>query len=100
MESSVSSLSSRASRIRESRVKVRLAQLALCHEEEKRKEEEIRQKEEEIRRKEEEERRRQQAHEKRKRDKQGDLEMAQAELEAWEAESVSGAWNMPLGYGC
>jgi len=68
---SSSTHSSRASRIKESRVKVRLAQLALRHEEERQQEEE---------------KRRQQA----KREKERELEMAKAELEAWEEESVCG----------
>ena len=94
VSTSVSSHSSRASRVRESRVKVRLAQLALRHEEEK-------QMEEETRRLEEEERRRKEADERRrmaKREKQRELEMAQAELDAWEAESATSIRNATASY--
>ena len=94
VSTSVSSHSSRASRVRESRVKVRLAQLALRHEEEK-------QMEEETRRLEEEERRRKEADERRrmaKREKQRELEMAQAELDAWEAESGASIRNATAAY--
>ena len=84
VSTSVSSHSSRASRVRESIVKVRLAQLALRHEEEKQMEENTRRLEEEERRRKKADKRRRMA----KREKQRELEMAQAELDAWEAESA------------
>ena len=80
--SCVSSRGSRASHVRESRVKVRLAQLALRHEEDRQKEGRL-----------EEENRRRQL----KRERQRELEMAQAELDAWEAESVTSVKIAPAG---
>ena len=80
--SSISSRSSRISRLKESRLKVHLAQLALRHLEEMQEEEEFGRKKAD-RRNEEAERRRKARHE-----KQRQLELANAELIAWEARSA------------
>ena len=108
--SCVSSHSSRASRVKESRVKVHLAKLALRHEEEKQREEEEKQREEEVWRRREEQKKREEAtrrrqDEERKRqkamhEKRRELEMAQAELEAWETESILSVGKAPSVSKC
>ena len=89
--SSTSSRSSSVSRLKESRVKVHLAQLALRHEEERQREEEESSRRKEIRRNEEAEERRRQA----RREKQRQLELANAELAAWEPESACSTELLP-----